>query len=111
MAITLDPATEQRTQRELDRGRHGSPAEVIAQALDLLEAEQEWLKISKSALNQRLEQSMAQIDRGEGRVARPQTVLGAPSMQLHRMGGHSRSELLPPLHNPAHLLSATDGVS
>ena len=37
MAITLDPATEQRTQRELDRGHYGSPAEVIAQALDLLE--------------------------------------------------------------------------
>jgi Arc/MetJ-type ribon-helix-helix transcriptional regulator len=66
MAITLDPATEQRIQRELDRGHYASPAEVIAQALDLLEAEQEWLEISKSALNQRLEQSMAQIDRGEG---------------------------------------------
>ena len=66
MAITLDPATEQRIQRELDRGHYSSPAEVIAQALDLLEAEQEWLEISKSALNQRLEQSMAQIDRGEG---------------------------------------------
>ena len=66
MAITLDPATEQRIQRELDRGHYGSPAEVIGQALDLLEAEQEWLEISKSALNTRLEQSMAQIDRGEG---------------------------------------------
>jgi antitoxin ParD1/3/4 len=66
MSITLDPATEQRIQRELDRGHYSSPAEVIAQALDLLEAEQEWLEISKSALNQRLEQSMAQIDRGEG---------------------------------------------
>jgi len=66
MAITLDPATEQRIQRELERGHYNSPAEVIAQALDLLEAEQEWLQIGKSALNQRLEQSMAQIDRGEG---------------------------------------------
>jgi antitoxin ParD1/3/4 len=66
MAITLDPATEQRIQRELDRGHYASPAEVIAQALDLLEAEQEWLQIGKSALNERLEESMAQIDRGEG---------------------------------------------
>ena len=66
MAINLDPATEQRIQREIDRGHYGSAAEVIAQALDLLEAEQEWLEMSKSALNQRLEQSMAQIDRGEG---------------------------------------------
>jgi Arc/MetJ-type ribon-helix-helix transcriptional regulator len=66
LAITLDPATEQRLQRELARGHYASPVEVIAQALDLLEAEQEWLEISKSVLNQWLEQSMAQIDRGGG---------------------------------------------
>jgi len=66
MAITLNPATEQRIRRELDRGHYDSPDQIIAQALDLLEAEQEWLQISKSALNERLEQSMAQIDRGEG---------------------------------------------
>lgn len=66
MAITLDPATEQRIQRELDRGRFSSPAEVIAEALDLLEAENDWLDISKHALSARLEESMAQIDRGEG---------------------------------------------
>jgi Arc/MetJ-type ribon-helix-helix transcriptional regulator len=66
MAITLDPATEQRIQCELNRGHYGSPAEVIAQALDLLEAEQEWLQLSKSTLNRRLEESMAQIDLGEG---------------------------------------------
>jgi antitoxin ParD1/3/4 len=66
MAITLDPATEQRIQRELDRGRYTSPAEVIAQALDLLEAEHDWLDMSKTTLDVRLEESMAQIDRGEG---------------------------------------------
>jgi antitoxin ParD1/3/4 len=66
MAITLDPATEQRIQRELDRGHYRSPAEVIEQALDALQAEEEWLELSKSELNARLEQSMAQIDRGEG---------------------------------------------
>jgi antitoxin ParD1/3/4 len=66
MEITLDPATEERIQRELARGHYGSPAEVIAQTLDLLQAEQEWLELSKSALNARLQESMAQIDRGEG---------------------------------------------
>jgi len=30
MEITLDPATEERIQRELARGHYGSPAEVIA---------------------------------------------------------------------------------
>ena len=66
MAIALDPATEERIQREFARGHYGSPAEVIAQALDLLQAEEEWLERSKSALNARLQESMAQIDRGEG---------------------------------------------
>ena len=66
MEITLDPATVERIQRELARGHYGSPAEVIVQALDLLQAEQEWLELSKSALNARLQESMAQIDRGEG---------------------------------------------
>lgn len=66
MAITLDPATEQRIQRELERGPYREPAEVIAHALNLLQAEQEWLEMSKSALNARLEESMAQVDRGEG---------------------------------------------
>ena len=66
MAITLDPATEQRIQRELDCGHYASPAEVIAQARDLLEAEHDWLELSKPALNALLEESMAQIDRGEG---------------------------------------------
>jgi antitoxin ParD1/3/4 len=66
MAITLDPATEQRIQRELERGHYREPAEVIAHALNLLEAEEEWLEMSKPALNRRLEESIAQIDRGEG---------------------------------------------
>ena len=66
MTITLDPATERRIQRELDRGHYGSPAEVIAQALDLLQAEEEWLEMTKPALNARLQESIAQIDRGEG---------------------------------------------
>jgi len=66
MAIGLDPGSEERIQRELARGHYGSPAEVISQALDLLQAEEEWLERSKSALNVRLQESMAQIDRGEG---------------------------------------------
>jgi len=64
--LTLDSATEQRIRRELDRGHYREPAEVISHALNLLEAEEEWLEMSKGALNARLEESMAQIERGEG---------------------------------------------
>ena len=66
MAITLDPATEQRIQRELDRGLYREPAELINHALDLLDAEESSLLRNKDALDQRLEESMAQIERGEG---------------------------------------------
>ncbi len=66
MNLALDPASEQRIQLELDRGHYSGPAEVITHAFNLLHAEQEWLETSKSALNARLEESLAQIERGEG---------------------------------------------
>jgi antitoxin ParD1/3/4 len=66
MNLALDPATEQRIQRELERGHYSEPAEVIAHALNLLQAEEEWLETKKAELQKRLEESMAQIDRGEG---------------------------------------------
>jgi len=66
MNLALDPITEQRIQMELDRGHYSDLVEVIAHALNLLHAEQEWLETSKSALNVRLKESMAQIERGEG---------------------------------------------
>lgn len=66
MAITLDPATEQRIQREMERGHFASPDEVVSQALDLLDAEHDWMDMDKTALNARLQESIAQIEHGEG---------------------------------------------
>ena len=69
MAITLDPATEQRIQRQLDRGAFREPGELLAHALDLVEAEgaeEEWLVRNKEAINASLNQSMAESARGEG---------------------------------------------
>ena len=65
MTLTLDAATEQRIQRVIERGHYKTPAEVIARALDLLDAEEEWLLRNQEALNQRLDESMAQVERGE----------------------------------------------
>ncbi len=65
MNLILDPATEQRIQREIDLGHYREPAEVIARAVALPEAEQNWLLQNKDAINQRLEESMAQAARGE----------------------------------------------
>ncbi len=65
MAITLDPATEQRIQRELDRGHYGSPAEVIDYALNLLQAEEDWLADNRQSIHDHIEESFADAARGE----------------------------------------------
>ncbi len=65
MSLALDPATEQRIQREIARGPYREPAELINRALDLLESQENWLLRNKDAINERLEESMAQAERGE----------------------------------------------
>jgi hypothetical protein len=66
MVITPDAATEQRIQRQLELGPYTEPAQVIARALDLLEAEAEDRAISRERLLSRLDESIAQGERGEG---------------------------------------------
>ena len=39
MTLTLDPRTEQRIQREIELGHYREPAEVVAHAVSLLDAE------------------------------------------------------------------------
>jgi Arc/MetJ-type ribon-helix-helix transcriptional regulator len=65
MAITLDAATEERIQRQLDRGGFREPAELLAHALDLVEAERDDLDARRAEIISRLERSCAQADRGE----------------------------------------------
>jgi Arc/MetJ-type ribon-helix-helix transcriptional regulator len=65
MAVTLDPATEQRIQRKIEQGHFRDSAEVIARALDLLDSQEDWFTQNRDALNERIEESRAQIRRGE----------------------------------------------
>ena len=65
MSLVLDPATEDRIQRQLVRGPYAEPAEVINRALDLLEAD-DWLLQNREAISADLEESSAQAARGEG---------------------------------------------
>jgi Arc/MetJ-type ribon-helix-helix transcriptional regulator len=68
MAITLDAATEERIQRQLDRGAFPGPTELLAHALDLLEEEkaaEDWLLRNRDAINASLDESLAQTARGE----------------------------------------------
>lgn len=66
MNLPLDPASEQIIQREVELGHFSTPAEVVAHSLALLEDENFWLTANKEALNRRLDESVAQIERGEG---------------------------------------------
>jgi Arc/MetJ-type ribon-helix-helix transcriptional regulator len=65
MSLALDPATEQRIQREVARGPYREPAELINRALDLLESQENWLLRNRDAIHERLADSMAQAERGE----------------------------------------------
>jgi Arc/MetJ-type ribon-helix-helix transcriptional regulator len=61
MGFILDSATEQRIQRQLDRGVYTNPTELISHALDLVEAESvtgDWL------LQNRLDESIAARELG-----------------------------------------------
>ena len=70
MAIILDAATEERIQRQLARGAFREPAELLAHALDLVEAEaagqDDWLLQSREAIKADLDRTFAQAARGEG---------------------------------------------
>ncbi|HZL27745.1 MAG TPA: hypothetical protein VFC39_14565 [Acidobacteriaceae bacterium] len=66
MAITLDPALEDRIQRQLDRGAFREPADLLSHALDLVEAEGDWLYQNREAINASLEETFASAERGEG---------------------------------------------
>jgi len=65
MSLVLDPALEERIQRQLDRGPFREPAELLSHALDLVEAEDDWLFRNREVINVALEQSFAAKERGE----------------------------------------------
>ena len=66
MAITVDSSIEERIQRQLDRGAFSEASELLAHALDLIEAEEDWLVQNREAVNAALDESFAQAARGEG---------------------------------------------
>ena len=47
MTLTLDPTTERRIQREIERGPYREPAEVVAHALDLLDLERNVIPVDR----------------------------------------------------------------
>ncbi|HXE09713.1 MAG TPA: hypothetical protein VN612_17545 [Acidobacteriaceae bacterium] len=66
MAIALDSNTEKRIQRQLARGAFREPSELLAHALDLIEAEEDWLLRNREAIDGDLDESFGELARGEG---------------------------------------------
>jgi Arc/MetJ-type ribon-helix-helix transcriptional regulator len=65
MMLDLDPATEQLLQQELATGRYPEPSAFIAHALDLVKAERADLATRRAEIIAEIEESIAQLDRGE----------------------------------------------
>jgi Arc/MetJ-type ribon-helix-helix transcriptional regulator len=65
MALSLDPATEQRIQRQAELGPYTDSDELVNRALDLLESQESWIARNRDAIRERLEESFAQAERGE----------------------------------------------
>ncbi len=65
MTVTLDDTTEQLLQQQLARGVYATPAELIAHALSLVAAEDDWLYRNREAINADLDESFAQVARGQ----------------------------------------------
>ncbi len=68
MALTLDPALEQRIQLAVATGFFREPSELLAHALDLVEAEQrsgDWLFQNRDDIRRKIEESVAARKRGE----------------------------------------------
>lgn len=66
MPIRLTKATEERIRQHLDRGGYETVSELLEQALDLLDAEEDWLLRNRQAIGTDLDESFAQDARGEG---------------------------------------------
>ena len=67
MSLDLDPAIEQRLQRQLESGSYSGPDELLSHALDLLEAEtgpEDWLSANKEAVRAMIEESVAAEAKG-----------------------------------------------
>jgi len=65
MALLLSPEVQERIERRLQDGRWQSPSQIVDKALDLLDDLDDLIVLSREDLDEKLEVSIAQADRGE----------------------------------------------
>jgi Arc/MetJ-type ribon-helix-helix transcriptional regulator len=66
MTITLRPEQEQLMMDLIRTGGYANPDEAIASALEMLCYEDEWLLADRDAVDAKIRQGIAELDRGEG---------------------------------------------
>lgn len=66
MQVILTAELEHLIQRKLDSGDYASASEVVREALQLLDAYDELLKRRVEDLGRKIDEGIAQLDRGEG---------------------------------------------
>ena len=65
MTITLSPQHEEAIARAMQSGGYQSPEQVIARALELLQAEDEWLVEHRGEIAAKIDRACEQFERGE----------------------------------------------
>jgi antitoxin ParD1/3/4 len=69
MTITLKPEDEQLIQKRLQTGAFTSAEEVVHRPLESLEAEDEWIRQNRQAIEGKIDRAFDQFERGEGLTA------------------------------------------
>lgn len=65
MTINLRPEHEKAIEEAIQTGAYESPEEVIARALEVLRAEDDWLSAHKDEVSAKIERGFQQSERGE----------------------------------------------
>ena len=65
MTITLRPEHEKAIEQAIQSGAYQNPDEVIARALEVLRAEDEWLYGHKEEIAEKIERAFGHFERGE----------------------------------------------
>jgi antitoxin ParD1/3/4 len=66
MTITLRPEQEQLVRDLLRSGGYENAEDTIDSALEMLRSQNEWLLANRGAIDARIRQGIAELDRGEG---------------------------------------------
>ena len=65
MTITLRPEQEELVREIIETGAFQTAEEAVGSALEMLRSQNEWLLANREAIDARIRQGIAELDRGE----------------------------------------------